>query len=124
MCDNVSKIEEIIQKLVKHLMNNYQKHVSERLGMDDSMKNILLRITLCSLEYQISSEEANEIYNKIYSNIHRGSIGGIFNLRDIATHLDLPKLKPVSLQSECPIYIHPYLHRYICETRLLYLYIP
>ena len=76
MCDNVSKIEEIIQ-VSETSYEQLPKHVSERLGMDDSMKNILLRITLCSLEYQISSEEANDIYNKIYSNIHKGSVGYI-----------------------------------------------
>lgn len=71
-----SMIEEIYIK-TETKYEDLPNHVSERLGMDESMKNVLLGITLCSLDHQITDIEANEIYKELYKKIHKGNKGYI-----------------------------------------------
>lgn len=47
----------------------------ERLGMNSSQKNILIRIILRDLEKTLTNKQANLIYTEIYEKIHKGSLG-------------------------------------------------
>ncbi len=49
--------------------------VKERLGIAETQKNILVRITLRHLERTITNHEADEIYRKVYKHINYGSGG-------------------------------------------------
>ena len=49
--------------------------VRERLGCDASQKNVLVRITLRHLERSITNNEANQIYEDVYSQINKGTGG-------------------------------------------------
>src|SRR6516162_10223995 len=44
----------------------------ERLGMSPGHHNLLIRVTLRSLEGSISNEEANRVYDLLYSELHEG----------------------------------------------------
>jgi phenylalanyl-tRNA synthetase alpha chain len=46
-----------------------------RLGMSPGQQNLLIRVTLCSLDGSISKEEANRVYDLIYVNLHEGTAG-------------------------------------------------
>jgi phenylalanyl-tRNA synthetase alpha chain len=47
----------------------------ERLGMSPGHHNLLIRVTLRSLEGSISNEEANRVYDLLYSELHEGTAG-------------------------------------------------
>jgi phenylalanyl-tRNA synthetase alpha chain len=47
----------------------------ERLGMSPGQHNLLIRVTLRSLEGSISNEEANRVYDLLYSELHEGTAG-------------------------------------------------
>ncbi len=47
----------------------------ERLGMAPGQKNLLIRITLRSLDGSISKDEANDVYDLVYAELHEGSAG-------------------------------------------------
>jgi phenylalanyl-tRNA synthetase alpha chain len=49
----------------------------ERLGMSPSQHNLLIRITLRSLGGSISKEDANWVYDLVYSELHEGTAGYI-----------------------------------------------
>jgi phenylalanyl-tRNA synthetase alpha chain len=49
--------------------------VRERLGCSSSQKNVLVRITLRHLERSITNHEANQIYEKVYAKINKGTGG-------------------------------------------------
>ena len=49
----------------------------ERLGMCPSQHNLLIRITLRSLDGSISKEDANRVYDLVYSELHEGTAGYI-----------------------------------------------
>ncbi len=49
--------------------------IRERLGISSTQKNILVRITLRHLERTLKNQEANDIYNNIYSKINYGTGG-------------------------------------------------
>ena len=67
-------IEEITIK-GEWLYSELPTHVSERLGMNPNMKNVLLSIVIRPLDITMTSEEANEIYDYLYSNLHEGVVG-------------------------------------------------
>ena len=50
-------------------------HVSERLGMSNNMKNVLVQITLRALDRTLTKDETNSIIKDLYLNIHEGSRG-------------------------------------------------
>lgn len=86
-------IEEMTENLVSHLneltllqiesISLVQQYSYEslpsiarsRLGMNETQKNMLIRIVLRDLSKSLTSEEANSIYNEIYGIIHKGTIG-------------------------------------------------
>jgi phenylalanyl-tRNA synthetase alpha chain len=47
----------------------------ERLGMSPSQHNLLVRVTLRSLDGSISKEDANRVYDLVYSALHEGTSG-------------------------------------------------
>lgn len=47
----------------------------ERLGCSATQKNVLVRITLRHLERSITNDEANQIYETVYSQINKGTGG-------------------------------------------------
>jgi phenylalanyl-tRNA synthetase alpha chain len=47
----------------------------ERLGMSPSQHNLLIRVTLRSLDGSISKEDSNRIYDLVYSELHEGTAG-------------------------------------------------
>lgn len=49
----------------------------ERLGMSETQVNLLVRVTLRSLDGPIAREEGNRIYDLLYSRLHEGSAGYI-----------------------------------------------
>lgn len=46
-----------------------------RLGMSPGQWNLLIRVTLRSLDGSISKAEANRVYDLVYSNLHEGTAG-------------------------------------------------
>jgi phenylalanyl-tRNA synthetase alpha chain len=46
-----------------------------RLGMSADQQNLLIRITLRSLHGSISKEDANRVYDLVYSELHEGTAG-------------------------------------------------
>lgn len=49
--------------------------IRERLGINKSQKNVLVRITLRHLERSISNGEANDLYKHIYAKVNKGTGG-------------------------------------------------
>jgi phenylalanyl-tRNA synthetase alpha chain len=49
----------------------------KRLGMSPGQQNLLVRVTLRSLEGSISKEAANRVYDLVYSKLHEGTAGYI-----------------------------------------------
>ena len=47
----------------------------ERLGMSPGQHNLLIRITLRSLDGSITKEEANRAYDLVYAELHEGTAG-------------------------------------------------
>jgi phenylalanyl-tRNA synthetase alpha chain len=46
-----------------------------RLGMSSGQQNLLIRVTLRSLDGSISKEEANRVYDLVYAKLHEGTAG-------------------------------------------------
>jgi phenylalanyl-tRNA synthetase alpha chain len=46
-----------------------------RLGMSAGQQNLLIRVTLRSLDGSISKEDANRVYDLVYSELHEGTAG-------------------------------------------------
>ena len=51
------------------------ENARERLGMSPSQHNLLIRVTLRSLDGSISKEDANRVYDLVYSELHEGTAG-------------------------------------------------
>ena len=74
LIDNVDVIEEIKIKSETYY-KDLPAHVSERLGMDETMKNVLVGIKMHSLNTSLNKLEANQLINQLYNKIHRGTKG-------------------------------------------------
>jgi phenylalanyl-tRNA synthetase alpha chain len=46
-----------------------------RLGMSPDQQNLLIRVTLRSLDGSISKQDANRVYDLLYSELHEGTAG-------------------------------------------------
>jgi phenylalanyl-tRNA synthetase alpha chain len=46
-----------------------------RLGMSPGQQNVLIRVTLRSLDGSIPKEEANRVYDLVYAKLHEGTAG-------------------------------------------------
>ena len=51
--------------------------VRERLGMDDTMKNVLVGIKSRALDHTLTKIEINKIISQLYIKIHKGTKGYI-----------------------------------------------
>ena len=71
---NADIIEEITIKSETYY-KDLPSHVAERLGMDESMKNVLIGIRMRPLGMRMTKEEANLIINQLYKKIHKGTKG-------------------------------------------------
>lgn len=68
----------------------------ERLGMSSSQQNLLIRVTLRSPDRSISKDDANRIYDLVYSELHEG-IAGYFRTKDAAVEGNsAPLKKPIN----------------------------
>ena len=47
----------------------------ERLGMSPGQWNLLIRVTLRSVDGGISKEDANRVYDLVYAELHEGTAG-------------------------------------------------
>ena len=47
----------------------------KRLGMAPGQHNLLIRVTLRSLDGSISNEDANRVYDRVYAALHEGTAG-------------------------------------------------
>jgi phenylalanyl-tRNA synthetase alpha chain len=47
----------------------------ERLGMSAGQQNLLIRVTLRSLDGSVSKQDANRVYDLVYSELHEGTAG-------------------------------------------------
>ena len=47
----------------------------QRLGVSPGQHNLLLRVTLRSVDSSISREEANRVYDLVYAELHEGTAG-------------------------------------------------
>lgn len=69
---------DLIEEIKIKSETDYDKlplHVSERLGMDDTMKNVLIKVTLRSLDRTLTKDETNELIKDLYLKIHEGERG-------------------------------------------------
>lgn len=69
---------ESVEVLSETAYKDLLKKIQERLGINSTQKNILVRITLRHLERSLTNSEVNEIYDDIYSKINAGT-GGYAN---------------------------------------------
>ena len=69
------KVIESINIINETKYENLPNVAIERLGMNSSQKNVLLKITIRDLNKTLLSKEANEIYSEIYQIIHQGNNG-------------------------------------------------
>ena len=47
----------------------------ERLGMSPGQWNLLIRVTLRSVDSSISKDDANRVYDVVYAELHEGTAG-------------------------------------------------
>lgn len=72
--DKVDTLEEV-EILSETPYDSLPPIVRERLGCQPDQKNVLVRVTLRHLERSITNEEANEIYERAYKGINKGTAG-------------------------------------------------
>lgn len=68
-------ILESVEVLNETLYKDLPQIARERLGCKPDQKNVLVRITLRHLERSLTNQEANEIYDAVYSKINHGAAG-------------------------------------------------
>lgn len=66
---------EDVQILSETPYSKLPQAVQERLGCDSTQKNVLVRITLRHLERSIPNDEANQLYEQIYTQVNKGTGG-------------------------------------------------
>ena len=74
LIDKSDWIEEIVIKS-ETLYENLPKIAIERLGIDDTMKNVLVGIRSRALDHTLVKEEVNHVIEQLYIKIHRGTRG-------------------------------------------------
>ena len=75
---NVITNSDLIEELSIKSETSYQKlpsHVSERLGMSEHHKNVLVSMKLRALDHTLTKQEANLIIEQLYKEIHEGTRG-------------------------------------------------
>lgn len=74
--ENIDALEEV-EILSSTSYTSLPKKIQNRLGMNKTQKNVLVRITLRRLDRTLTNLEANNIYNDIYPTINKGAGGYI-----------------------------------------------
>lgn len=74
--DDIGALESV-EVLSKTPHDDLPENIRQRLGCQKNQKNVLVRITLRHLERSITNDEANSIYEIIYSKINKGTGGYI-----------------------------------------------
>jgi phenylalanyl-tRNA synthetase alpha chain len=72
--DKLDTLEEV-EVLSETSYGKLPENVRERLGINPKQKNVLVRVTLRHLERTITNDEANKIYEHIYSKVNYGTGG-------------------------------------------------
>jgi phenylalanyl-tRNA synthetase alpha chain len=72
---NQQSILESVEVLSETAYENLPPKIQNRLGISENQKNVLVRISLRHLERTITNEEANQLYDRVYSEINKGSKG-------------------------------------------------
>ncbi len=77
--DKISNLDWIEELIIKSETSyeNLPTHVSERLGMNNSMKNILIGLKLRALDHTLTKIEANSVIQQLYKDVHEGTKGYI-----------------------------------------------
>lgn len=70
-----ANILESVEVLSETAHKDLPLKIRERLGIASDQKNVLVRITLRHLERSLKNQEANDIYDDIYSKINYGTGG-------------------------------------------------
>jgi len=73
---NVEWIEELSIKS-ETSYETLPKHVSERLGMSEEHKNVLVSIKLRALDHTLTKQETNSVIEQLYKKVHEGTKGYI-----------------------------------------------
>lgn len=71
---NLDSLEEV-EILSETPYKDLPSAVRSRLGCAPSQKNVLVRITLRNLERSITNADANKLYDRIYSQVNKGTGG-------------------------------------------------
>ena len=74
LSNNTDWIEEIVIKS-ETIYEELPNLIRERLGMDNTMKNVLVSIKMRALEHTLVKQEANIIIEDLYRKVHKGSKG-------------------------------------------------
>lgn len=72
--DDLDALEDV-QIINEASYDQLPDKIRERLGINSSQKNLLVRITLRHLERTITNDEANKIYEQVYAKINYGTAG-------------------------------------------------
>jgi phenylalanyl-tRNA synthetase alpha chain len=70
-----SKWVENVELLQASDYESVPEAARRRLGMSPGQQNLLIRVTLRSLDGSISKEEANRVYDLVYAKLHEGTAG-------------------------------------------------
>jgi phenylalanyl-tRNA synthetase alpha chain len=70
--DNADAVEEVIVRS-QTASDQLPPSAIERMGMVPGQKNVLVRVVLRHLERTLTDSEANELRDRIYAALHRGS---------------------------------------------------
>ena len=68
-------ILESVEVLSESSYDALPPNVVERLGIGESQKNVLVRITLRHLDRSLTNQEANQIYDEVYEKMNYGTGG-------------------------------------------------
>ena len=66
---------ESVEVLSETAYKDLPPRIQERLGIKSNQKNVLVRVTLRHLERSLTNQEANNLYDSIYSKVNHGTGG-------------------------------------------------
>ncbi len=68
-------ILESVEVLNETASEDLPPKIQDRLGIEKGQKNVLVRVTLRHLDRSLTNQEANQLYDRIYSQVNYGSGG-------------------------------------------------
>jgi phenylalanyl-tRNA synthetase alpha chain len=72
-----AEVIELINIISETSYDALPQAAKDRLGIDETQKNILLRVVLRALDRTLTSEECNEYRNRIYKALHKGTVASM-----------------------------------------------